>query len=258
MRALLVDDETRSRANLKLLLEDYCLDVVICGEAASAKEALKLVDELHPDLLFLDIQMPTMNGIDLAYALEKLHLPVIFVTAYDQFAIQALRASAVDYLLKPVTIAELQGAVAKAAKLIGKRKRKPELDPIRTKLDTLSENLKSRTSIKRVSLPWEGGFKVLDVDDIVYIKADNVYSEVQLSDRNHFVFSFSIGEFEDLLKTESFFRIHNSYLINLALVDSFSVKEGGIVQMKDGSNLPVARRRISGFREASEAFFQHG
>lgn len=240
MKTLLIDDEDRSRTNLKTLIEDYCLGVEICGEASNAKDAIKAIKELEPDFVFLDIQMPGMNGLELASCIRdnSSNIPIVFVTAFDHYAIKAIKLGAIDYILKPVKISELQKIIGKVSDLLNVKSLTP------------NENYK-------ISLPWESGFKIVDTRQILYLKADNSYSRIYFENGDTELFTKSIGELESLLCSSHFYRIHNTFLINLEFLDQFSNKDGGIVLMKNGNELPVSRRRLSGFKQLSKLHFSH-
>lgn len=246
LRALIVDDESASRENLALILEDYCPGVEVCGQADSGSQAIAMISDLKPDVLFADIQMPGMSGIELAQHLDG--IPIVFVTAYDQYALQALKASAVDYLLKPVRIAELKQAVKKL------EQRDLASNHQKNGLETLHQNLNGNRGLSKVRVPWEAGFKVIDIERIVRLKADNTYTEVFLTD-GKMVVSMSLGSFEEVLDSNRFFRTHYSHIIHLDHMDSFSAKDGGRAVMKDKAIVPISRRRLAAFKEAAESYF---
>jgi two-component system LytT family response regulator len=241
IKTLLIDDEPRSRENLGTLLNDYCLEVEVIGEASNGKEAIQLIKKLQPDFIFLDIQMPEVNGLELANSISVFHsIPIVFVTAFEQYAIKAIKAKAFDYLLKPVKISELQECV-----------------------NRVRQNLKEALSTKKIpsyetdkiSLPWQNGFKIVDTKKIVSIEADNSYCKILFSDDDCLLFSKGIGDLEKLLNNSHFYRIHNTYLINLHFLDAFSNKDGGLVLMKNGKEYPVSRRRLTDFKQVSKANF---
>jgi len=249
IKSMLVDDEQNARSNLRLMLENYCDDIEICWELDSAEKALKVILKEKPDLMFIDIEMSGLNGLELAQCIAERNIPIIFVTAYDQYALAALKVGAIDYLLKPFKISELQNAIHQVKKRIAEKKEKPyPTEVIKTILRDMG-----RTS-NRLLLPWHGGFKVFDCDKIIYLKSDNSYSTLFLEDQSQFVVTKSIGELETALGKETFFRIHNTSLINLKFVSSFSTHNGGVITMINNIELPVARRRIQKFKKQFEAF----
>jgi len=246
INVLIVDDESSARSNLRLLMENYCEGVQVVGEAANAVQALELITTLKPEALFLDIQMPGMSGLELAEQLAESNMRIVFCTAYEHYAIRAFKASAVDYLLKPVKIAELQQTVSRLGQAIA-------LHQHAGHLNVLAENLQQEGP-RKIALPWKGGFKVIDSEAVMRIKSDNSYSTVHLKDGSELVVTKSIGEFEEILNDFPFLRIHNSHLVNLDFLDAFSSKDGGLVVLKDGSELPIARRRLKEFKEISAVF----
>ena len=234
VKVLIVDDESRSRENLKQLIEGFSEGIQVCGEAGSAQSAFKQINTLNPDALFLDINMPDVDGMSFAKILREkgLTLPVVFVTAYDQYAIQAFRASALDYLLKPINLKELARVSNKLVDSFKNKSTHPN-----SELSFLLENLESRNTPKKVKLPWQGGFKVVNTEEIVSVQSDNCYSEIFLDDKK-LTATITIGELEQMLSNFSFFRVHNRFLINLNYVDSFS-NTGG----EQRRTLPVVHGR---------------
>ncbi len=240
LKCMIIDDELNARDNLRLLLEEYCQGIEIAWEAESAESALKQLSNVKPHLLFLDIEMSGLSGIEFASIIAEKKIPIVFVTAYDNYAIGALKAGAIDYLLKPFTISDLQTAIQKVK---DKYSKQAENSISFDKWVNLFQNQEAKPS--KLSLPWEGGFRVFEVDQIVHIESDNSYSTIQMLDKRKYVVSKSIGQLEALLKDQSFLRIHNSHLINLNFLSSFSNHNGGSVTMHTEQELPVARRRIA-------------
>lgn len=241
MKTLLIDDEPRSRENLRTLLNDYCLDVEVIGEASNGKEAIQLIKKRQPDFIFMDIQMPEVNGLELANSIIPFHSnPIVFVTAFEHYAVKAIKIRAFDYLLKPVKILELQDCVNR----------------VRQNLNEASSNteiLSNETS--KISLPWQNGFKIVDTKNMVSVEADNSYCRILFNNGNCLLFSKSIGALEKLLIKSHFYRIHNTFLINLNFLDEFSTKDGGLVLMKNGKEYPVSRRRLTDFKHVSKSYF---
>lgn len=241
LTAIVVDDELSARENLSALLTSYC-NLKILAEAKSGVQALALLATQSPDILFLDIEMPNLNGIELAHKLSQRQIPIIFVTAHDRFAIQALRASAIDYLLKPAKIEDLQAVVEKVAQRI--EQKQPSFDS--NHFEILSSNRKF--GISNLVVPWENGFKIIDLKDLMYIYSENSYADFFLT-QTKLVVSKPIGELEDLLDHSKFHRVHNRYIINLDYLDTFTNKDGGSILMKNGATIPVSRRRLKAFKE---------
>ncbi|MBC8052459.1 MAG: response regulator transcription factor [Sphingobacteriaceae bacterium] len=248
LNALIVDDEEYSRKSLYFLLQENCPEVIIEGLAGSVAEAKKIIEEKPFDLVFLDIAMPKENGFELIPSIEEKNILVVFITAYDQYALKALKASAVDYLLKPIDIAELKQAVQKSIA----RKDAIKLStgiPHNVSLNTLSENLNTRNKVDKITLPHTHGFHIIDTSNIYYIEADSNYSVFHLKDGGKLVISKPLKDFEDILDTADFARIHKSAIINLNYVNGYSNKHGFEVILDNKTVLPVSRRRSAEFQE---------
>ncbi len=234
-RAILIDDETNTREALRALLQHYCPDVTIIGEAASAEDGLQLLRTHSPDLLFLDVEMPLGSGFDLLDALGSASFDIIFTTAHDRYALRAIKCCALDYLLKPVGVAELRAAVAKA-------QRQPA--PVAAQLHALHDNLRARHGLAgKVVLPTMQGFEVVDVARIVRCQADDNYTLFVLEGKEKILVSRTLREYEELFSEFDFLRIHQSHLINAAHVKRYIKGSGGYVQLTDDSIIEVSRRK---------------
>lgn len=244
IRAIIVEDEWHSRENLKLLLRDYCPRVEVCGEAASVEEAVKAFRDVEPELLFLDIELQDASGFDLLRRLPGIDAGVIFTTAFDQYAIQAIRFSSLDYLLKPIDIDELQQAVEKALAW-------QDRSANRSRLELLVEKLESRRPDigQRICLSTAEGLEFLPVVEIIYCAAGGSYTTFFLRDGRKIIVSRNLKEFENLLEGYPFFRSHNSYLVNLLEVRRFVRSDGGYLQMSDQTHLPFSPRKRDEFLE---------
>jgi two-component system LytT family response regulator len=237
LQAIIVDDEKRCVEMLCLDLEKHCPEVEVIGSFTSPKEALLQIKKLKPNLLFLDVEMPWMNGFELLELLGEPFFEVIFTTAYDRFAVKAFQFSAVDYLLKPVDPEELKKAVQKTLK-------KKESPLTSFHLETLMKNLKeSPESISRIVLPTSDGYEFVHVGDILYCNADSNYTKLFFTNRKPLLISRSLKEMEQVLEGKAFFRIHQSHLVNLSHIANYTRGDGGYVTMSDGSSLNVARAK---------------
>ncbi|MBC7914132.1 MAG: response regulator transcription factor [Pyrinomonadaceae bacterium] len=244
LNVLIVDDEEYSRKSLYFLLQENCTDVIIGGIAGSVAEAQKIIKEQSFDLVFLDIAMPKENGFELLPTLQQNNILVVFITAFDQYALKALKASAVDYLLKPIDINELKVAVQKSIE------RKNDLTRgTDNQFNILSENLSTKNRIEKLTLPHAHGFHIIETSNIIYIEADSNYSVFHLKDTTKLVISKPLKEFEDILDATGFARIHKSAIINLNYVNSYSNKHGFEVILENKVVLPVSRRRSAEFQE---------
>ena len=237
MKAIIVDDEAKSRNTLITSLNRYTPQVEIVADAASVVEALKKIKEHQPDLLFLDVQLPDGSGFDILELLPNLNFKIIFVSAYDKYAIDAFKFSAIDYLLKPVEPELLIKAVEKSAK-------EGKLESLEGKLNVLLSN---RKQIEKIALPSTNGLELVKVEEIVYCQADSNYTIFHLQNKQQIMVSRSLKEYDEILSPLGFFRIHQSYLIKLSFVKKYIKGEGGSVILENGKELDVSRRRKEGF-----------
>ncbi|MCB9182347.1 MAG: response regulator transcription factor [Flavobacteriales bacterium] len=241
LRALIVDDEADARENLRLMLEEHCPEVQVVGQAGSAAEARTRIQELQPNALFLDIKMPGEDGFQLLASIAELDLPVVFTTAYDEYALKAFKENALDYLEKPIDHEELMRAVKKLAKAT------QELDGGQpSAIAALMKDPESPLST-RVAIPGRDGLVLLKHEDILYLEANDSYTTVHTKDGKRSVSSKHIRVFEDNLDPKSFFRVHKSYIINLAHLKGFSRAEGNMAVLDTGTLIPVSRRRLPDF-----------
>jgi two-component system, LytTR family, response regulator len=233
IRTIIIDDEKNAIKALEVALTDFCPQIEIVGMACSPLEGIKEIQLKNPDLVFVDIEMPTMSGIELIEQFVNRKFEVIFVTAYNQYAVKAFKVCATDYLLKPLNIMELINAVRK----ITDRKEKPE----EAWPDLQTEKLKMALSGK-LSLPTANGSEYINIKDIIRIEADGSYSKVFTNDKKMRLVTKNLKSFEESLEGESFFRIHKSHMINIEHIKKYSpVKDGGTIEMADESEIPVAR-----------------
>lgn len=242
-RAIIVDDEKGGREHLATILKEF-FDIEIKAHASNAKEAITAIEEHQPDLLFLDIEMPGENGFDLLEKLENINFDVIFTTAYDHYAIKAIKYSALDYLLKPIDANELEAAINRFKSKI----RNQELT--NNKLKTLLNNLSSGDSgqEQKIVIHDGEGLNFIKIKDIIRFHSEGSYTDVHVVGQDkHFVTSKQIGEYEEMLLNEQFYRIHRSYYINLLHVKKYVRGDGGYVIMSDGSKLEVSRRKKAEF-----------
>jgi two-component system LytT family response regulator len=231
--ALIVDDEENSRFTLREMLKMFCPEVSILGEAEGVKTALEQTKKLDFDVVFLDIQMMDGNGFDYLRQVENIDFDVVFITAFDQFAIQAIKYSALDYLLKPVDADELKEAVKKVKKKEPKSKKN---------YDVLLDNLKDQEKQKLV-LPTNEGIHIIQIDNIIRCEADDYYTRIFLVDKRMIMVSKTLKNTEELLSGKSFVRSHKSHLVNLQFVKKYVKSDGGYLELKDGTTIPVSRRK---------------
>lgn len=239
MKVLIVDDEHNARENLKILLERHVPSVTVKGMAGSVKEALVEVERLKPDIVFLDIEMPNENGFAFLEKVPELNFDVVFVTAYDHYALKAFKFSAVDYLLKPVDIDELKSAVERIT-----NKRKSNSNNVKV----LMEN-KGQPGIanKKIVLSLSDQFLFVELKDIIRLEAEDYYTWFYFCNRERVLISRNLGEYEDLLAEQDFFRVHKSHLINLNHIHKVLKADGGIVVMSDSSQVPISKVKKNDF-----------
>lgn len=244
LKALIIDDSPQARKLMRLMLEEYPADITVVGEAEQANEGLLLIKQLKPDVIFLDIEMPGKSGIQLAEHLvnEKINTPIVFTTAYDEYALKAFRLSAIDYLLKPINENHLEEAIDKLKKI--QQKEEPE------KLKVFIDNYEDKLP-KTLHVPTSTGALFLKTDDIMYIKADGSYTHIYMSSGKPNTISKNLKYFETALSGSSeFVRVHRSYLINLYQVKKFDKQNRGEIIMNDGAIIDLARDRRDDFFEA--------
>jgi two-component system LytT family response regulator len=234
LRAVIIDDEPDAVKFIDSLVTEYCDEVEVVGTANSAKEGVDIIRSTAPELVFLDVQMPHGTGFDLLSSFTEKSFDVIFITAYNHYAIQAIKFSAVDYILKPININEFIEAVNKV-----KEKR---LSNEYQNLDyqALLENIKAPKPSK-LAIPTAEGIEYLSTSDIIRLEADRSYSWFYMSGGNKHLVSRNLKEYQELLSDMNFFRPHNSHLINLEHVHKFIRHEGGYIEMSDGSTVPISR-----------------
>lgn len=237
LKAILIDDELKSRDNLRQLLLKYCPNVEIIAEAGSAIDALNLIRELNPDLLFLDIEMGEVSGFDLLKILNgRQNFEVIFVTAFDKYGIQAVKACAIDYLLKPINILELSNAVEKAKNQINPKKENE-------RLKELVANIDRGDNEQRIAIPLSDKIEFLAINKIIRLEAEGNYTHIYLDNKKQYLVCKTLKEYQELLENHNFIRTHQSHLINFRKISAYVKTDGGFVAMEDGSQAPISRQK---------------
>lgn len=239
--AVLIDDDVNLREGMKGLLSLYAPDITIIGEADSVETGVEILNELHPQIVFLDIQMNDGTGFDLLEKLAeingKVNTHIVFVTAYEHYAIKAFRFSALDFLLKPVGPDELEKVISKIRNVL-------EKDNDYSHIDLLLENIRKKAdNFKRIALSNSDGIHLLDINDIIRCESDDNYTKFFIKKGKPILISKTLKEYEELLSEYDFVRIHQSHLINLAYVKSYIKKENGFVLMHNDEQLPVSQRK---------------
>jgi two-component system LytT family response regulator len=238
---ILIDDEQDCLSLLKWQLETYCPDMKIIAACNAAEEGLRAIEKMQPDVVFLDIEMPFINGFELLRRIPEINFEVVFTTAYDEYALKALKINALDYLLKPIAKDDLISAVEKLKKRV-KSKSKGDDQPLLLQL----LNLQNYPS-KKIAIPIQDSILFLNIDDILYIKSESNYSTIQLKNSKSILASKTLRHFEDLLNGYQFYRIHASYLINLAEITKYKKTEGGSIVMSNGEEIKISRGRKDDF-----------
>jgi two-component system LytT family response regulator len=237
IRAILVDDEVHCLNSLSIQLSEHCSGVEILAKCMSGKSALEAIAKVNPELVFLDIEMPNMNGFEFLEQCKQISFSVIFTTSYDQYAIKAFRISALDYLLKPIDPEELVAAVQK----VEVQKSRPLTEQFREMIQQIQHLNKG---ITKIGIPTIEGFELIPADKIVYCEASNNYTFVYLKDRTKIVACRGLKEMEEQLQDfKSFLRVHNSYLVNLNEVNRYIRGDGGYLVLTDGTSVNVSRGR---------------
>lgn len=238
--AIIIDDEAKGRIALKQKLADYCTNIQLIGEAENGEDGIKLIEKLSPGIVFLDIEMPRMDGFEMLQKLGEKKFHVIFTTAYDQYAIKAIRYAAFDYLLKPVDIEELRAAVEKATIC--------ENDQTKMQIELLRQSMQQpKKQLNKLAIPTLDGLLFYDISDIVHLEANSNYTNIYFLNKPKITASKTLREFEELLSEDTFFRIHHSHLINLNFIVRYIKGDGGQVELQNGNYVEVSRRKKEEF-----------
>ncbi|MCF1422779.1 LytR/AlgR family response regulator transcription factor [Mangrovimonas futianensis] len=249
MKAIIIDDEKRARHLLSNLITEHCPSIEEIYEASDLKSGVDLIKTEHPDIVFLDIEMPNQSGLDiLEYFPNQIDFKIIFVTAYNQYAIEAFKLSAVDYLLKPVDITELKEAVAKAKEAIEANNLSGQLNKLRNSLRQLS--------MDKIALEIPKGILFTSHNDIVYFEADGMYTNVQLVEGKQKTICKPLKHFvEQLSKNAMFFKCHRSYFINLKYVEELVKDDGDYLLMSNQKRIPISKSKRDQFLEVVKETF---
>lgn len=241
VKAIIVDDELNARENLNYLLQEFCKEVQIVDEASNVDEAIVKINKHKPNLVFLDIEMPQKNGFQLLEEYTNINFQVIFITAYDKYAIQAFEVAAVDYLLKPIEISRLKQAVNKVVKAIESVSNTKRIDLLKT----------NKKVIKRIAIPYKSDYAIVNIEDISCIEADRMYSIIHTTNSKKFIVAKKLNHYEDLLcEKADFIRVHRSWIINANKIETYSKKEKHVV-LTTSFKVSVSKS----YKENFEAFF---
>jgi two-component system LytT family response regulator len=240
--AVIIDDEAKARRIMETLISDHCPQLKVVATAEDVLTGVKAIQKHKPNIVFLDIEMPGYTGFQLLDFFDDLDFQVIFATAYSEYALQAFQVSAVDYLLKPIQIEQLQAAVDKAIKLSGNSQMKE-------RVSTLKENMESN-SLKKIALPMSNGLTFVPIKEILYLEADGSYTHIYLCTGEKLLVSKKIKEFEGTLNAENqFFRTHRSFIVNIQRIKQYIKQDGGHIVMENDSIVHIARERKDDFNQ---------
>jgi len=243
LKALVVDDEFNARSNLKLLLDEFCPEIEVIDTAESAEEARLKIKELNPDVLFLDIAMPKEDGLSLLKSLPNHHFSIIFTTAYNEFALKAFKANAIDYIEKPISIEDLQNATKKLVKLHGSNEQRSSIE-----LTNFIDEVIEPKALDRISIPTRDGYIIIKNEDILHLEASDNYTMIYLANGKRHLSSKNIKIYEENLDNSVFYRIHKSHIINVKYhLKEFSRSEGNVAILSSGKLVPISRRKLTDF-----------
>lgn len=237
-KALIIDDENRTRDLIAKMINSFGFDIEAIPAGENVQSGIKAIEEFKPDIVFLDIQMPDGTGFDVLKSVENKNFEVIFITAHEEFAIKAIKFSALDYLLKPIDPIELKAAVEKALKALDQKKEESQFE-------ALQYNIQPNQK-RRLVLKTQESVFVVELDEIIRCEADRNYTSFFLTGGKKILVSKTLKDYETLLSPHNFLRVQQSHLINLDFVDRYDKGNGGSVVMKDGSEVPLspAKREI--------------
>jgi len=236
IKAVIIDDEIHCRKTLNMLLAENCPDVQVVEQCEDGEAGILAIQKLKPDIVFLDIEMPGMNGFEMLQKLPAINFEIIFTTSYDQYAIKAFKFSALDYLLKPVDRQELGTAVQKVVQRLSR--------PVPQQLEILLQKLyQPASSIRKIALPTMEGLQMIPIDSIISCASDSNYTIFQLKNKQKLIVSRLLREVEEMLEEYSFLRVHHSYVVNLNEIEKYYKGDGGYVVMSDGSSIDVSRNK---------------
>ena len=248
IKCILVDDENNALEMMEWLLRTYCPQVEIAAMCSSAEQGIEAIHKHQPDVVFLDIEMPKMNGFDMLEQFDELFFDVVFCTAYDQFALKAFRYSALNYLLKPVDPDDLKATVQRIEKV--------RSVPTREQFEMLLQNIRQsgKTTPQRIALTHNDGLLFVQTDDIIYCEAESNYTNVVLAGGKKILVSKVLKEIDEALSGPDFYRVHSSFLININRIKKFVRGDGGYLIMDNDATISISRSRKQEFMELFSKF----
>lgn len=236
IRSIVIDDEQHCVRSLLSDLQQHCPSVEVVEACSSAKEGMMAIKKLNPDLVFLDVEMPWMNGFEMLELLGDINFSIIFTTAHDAFAAKAFRISAVDYLLKPIDATDLKVAVQKVEK-------KMDEGSSLHHISNLLRNMRQPSTEQKIALPQREGYEFVDVSTIIYCQAEGAYTKIFINEKKPMLISRTLGDVEELLSPELFQRIHHSTVVNVSYISQFLRTDGGYVVLNNGEKLSVSKAK---------------
>jgi two-component system LytT family response regulator len=238
--AVIIDDEKNALEVLEMQLASYCKEVTVLDICSSGKEGIEAIRKHQPNLVFIDIEMPHINGFDVLNATKEYNYKVIFTTAYDQFAIKAFKVSAIDYLLKPIDIVDLQNAVVKV--------NVTQKNDLETKIESLFNQYKNQNNpLSKIALPIGNSIQFFDTNEILRVESESNYSHIYLENKKKITLSKTLKEVEATFNGNPFFRVHQSHLINMNYIDKVMRGENPYIVMKDGTSITISRNKKEAF-----------
>jgi len=233
MKAVIVDDEAAVRNTIANLLKENFPEITVCAAAGSVGEGYAAVTEHQPDILFLDVELPDGLGFHLLKKLSPVRFRTIFITGHQEYALDAIKFSALDYILKPVDEDELKAAITRAREMINHEEEQ-------LKILALIDNMQEKKVLKRIILKTAEALQLISVSDIIRAEADSNYTRFHLSGGKHIIVSRTLKEYEAMLAETGLIRVHQSHIVNLNFIDKFLKHGGGYIQLKDGTTVPVS------------------
>lgn len=240
LTAVIIDDESLSIKNIEIIVTDFCPSVRVVGKTQMPIEGVKLINENKPDIVFLDVEMPGMNGFDVLDAIPNKQFDIIFVTAYDNYAIKAFKVNAIDYIQKPVNIKEVVNAVNKVIEK--KATQQHNIEDYRRIFEDLT-----RLRNQKINIPTSEGITRLDKSEIIHIQADGRYSRLFLNNNESLFVTKTLKELEEIINSETFFRVHKSHLVNTDYIKKYNISSSHQLELSNGKVVDISRRKRDDF-----------